>query len=84
MGRAMAEDTSAIGGARIVTDRLLKVHEVAEMLGLAKGTIYHHISAGKLPCIRLSARCVRFQESAIKQFIEKLAADQSPAARKNR
>jgi len=84
MGRAMAEDTDAIWGARIVMDRLLKVQEVAEMLGLARGTIYHKISEGKLPCIRLSARCVRFQESAIKQFIEKLAADQSPAAQKNR
>ena len=84
MVNAMDGDASAMGGARIVMDRLLKVHEVAEMLELKKGTIYHQISAGKLPCIRLSARCVLFQESAIKQFIEKLAADQSPAAQKNR
>jgi excisionase family DNA binding protein len=58
-----------------MTDRLLNVIEVAALLGLAPGTIYHLVSQKRLPCVRLSARCLRFQESAIQQFINSLAQE---------
>jgi excisionase family DNA binding protein len=54
-------------------DRLLTVREVAVVLGLAVGTIYHMVSQGRLPFVRLSARCLRFRASAIQRFIESLA-----------
>jgi len=57
-----------------MNDRLLNVGEVAELLGLSKGTIYHLVSQRRLPCVRLSARCLRFRESEIQDFIKKLAA----------
>jgi excisionase family DNA binding protein len=64
-----------------MTRRLLDVNEVAELLGLAVGTVYHMVSEGRLPCVRLSSRCLRFEESAIDRFIESLAEAACPRAR---
>jgi excisionase family DNA binding protein len=50
-------------------DHLMNVQEVAEYLGLAGGTIYHFVSEGKLPCVHLSARCLRFRRSEIDAWI---------------
>lgn len=60
-------------------DRLMDVNEVAEFLGLAVGTIYHLVSEKRLPCIRLSARCLRFRRSDLEKLIANLA--EAPAAR---
>jgi excisionase family DNA binding protein len=60
-------------------DRLLNVNEVAEFLGLAVGTVYHLVSQKRLPCIRLSARCLRFRRSDLEKLIANLA--ETPAAR---
>jgi excisionase family DNA binding protein len=60
-------------------DRLMDVNEVAEFLKLAPGTIYHLISQKRLPCIRLSARCLRFRRSDLEKLIANLA--ETPAAR---
>jgi excisionase family DNA binding protein len=57
-----------------MSDRLLNVREVAELLGLSAGTIYHLVSQRRIPCVRLGARCLRFRESEIQDFIKKLAA----------
>lgn len=48
---------------------LLTVHEVAEMLKIAPGSVYHWVSQGRLPCVRLSARCLRFRLEDIEQFV---------------
>jgi excisionase family DNA binding protein len=60
-------------------DRLMDVNEVAEFLGLAVGSVYHMASAKRLPCIRLSARCLRFRRSDLEKLIANLA--EAPAAR---
>ena len=57
----------------MTTDRLLTVVEVAALLNLAEGSVYHMVSQGRLPCVRLSARCLRFKESEIWKFIDALA-----------
>jgi excisionase family DNA binding protein len=49
--------------------RLMKIEEVAAILGLAVGTIYHLVSQRRLPCVRLSKRCLRFRESDLERFI---------------
>ncbi len=56
-------------------EKLMDVREVAELLKLAPGTIYHLVSARRLPCVRLSARCLRFQMSAIRRYIDELAQE---------
>lgn len=50
-------------------DRLLDVTEVAEMLGLAVGSVYHLVSQKRIPFIRLSGRCLRFRRSDIEAWI---------------
>lgn len=54
--------------------RLLKISEVAALLGLSVGTIYHLVSQRRLPCIRLSARCLRFSEDELGRWIEEKQA----------
>jgi excisionase family DNA binding protein len=53
-------------------DSLLNVSEAAEFLHLSTGTIYHLISQHRIPCIRLSSRCVRFSQSALSLWVETL------------
>jgi excisionase family DNA binding protein len=52
-------------------DRLLKMEEVARLTGLALGSVYHLISQGRLPVVRLSARCVRTRLSDLHEWWER-------------
>ena len=58
-----------------MSNQLMTVTEVAEYLGLAVGTIYHMVSQKRLPCVRLSARCLRFRRSDLDEFIANLAGE---------
>jgi excisionase family DNA binding protein len=58
--------------SKTTDDRLLNVAEAAEMLGLAVGTVFHWAAASKLPCVRLSARCLRFRRSDLEKLIASL------------
>jgi excisionase family DNA binding protein len=53
------------------TNCLLTVKEVARLLRLDSGTVYHMVSAGnlRLPCLRLSQRCLRFRAEDIEKFL---------------
>ena len=53
-------------------DRLLTVREVAALLGINPGTVYHWLSQQRLPCVRFSQRCVRFRESDVQALLETL------------
>jgi excisionase family DNA binding protein len=64
----MAEETGAIGG-KAMSPKLWDVNEVADFLGLAVGSVYQMLSAKRLPCIRISARCVRFDPKAIEEWV---------------
>ena len=46
-------------------EQLLTVDEVADLLRLSRGSVYHMVSQGRLPCIRLSKRCLRFSRQAV-------------------
>jgi excisionase family DNA binding protein len=48
--------------------KLWNVKEVAEYLGLVPGSVYHLLSQHRLPCIRISARCVRFDPRQIEAW----------------
>jgi excisionase family DNA binding protein len=52
-----------------MTRKLWGVKEVAEYLGLSVGTIYQFLSANRLPCVRISARCVKFDPAAIEEWV---------------
>ena len=53
-------------------EKLLTIRELAERLRISPGTAYHWLSAGRLTCIRLSARCVRFRESEVEKMLNKM------------
>ena len=55
-----------------VTDKasgLLRVPDAAALLGLKPATVRAWLLQGKLPCIRLSARAIRFRRSDIEEII---------------
>jgi predicted DNA-binding transcriptional regulator AlpA len=81
----MAKETSIIGEEEMTTDHLWDVEDVARFLGLSVGSIYHLSSAARIPCIRLSARCLRFQPSVIRAWInEKSSGSVAKEAKKIR
>ena len=55
-------------------DCLLTAVEAARYLNLKHvGTIYHMVSAKRVPVIRLSARCIRFSLRALSSWVESLS-----------
>jgi len=68
MGGAVAEKSEVIGG-EAMSPKLWDVNEVAEFLGLAVGTVYHLLSQKRLPCVRISGRCVRFDPRRIEEWV---------------
>ncbi len=56
-------------------DALLTVKTVMAQVGLGRSTIHNKVKDGTFPApIRLSARCVRWTSSSIRQWIDSLAA----------
>jgi len=51
-------------------ERLLTIKEVSEFTGLAVGSIYHMVSAKRIPVVRLSRRCIRFRYSDLLDWIQ--------------
>lgn len=58
--------------AKVGEDRLLTIREVSEFTGLAIGSLYHFLSEGRIPVVRISKRCVRFRHSDLLAWIESL------------
>lgn len=56
-------------------DRLLTIREVAELTGLSVGSLYHFVSEGRIPVIRISGRCLRFRLSALYEWWDRLAEE---------
>jgi excisionase family DNA binding protein len=54
------------------TDRLLTIEELSTLTGMAKGSLYHLVSQGRVPVVRISKRCIRFRESRIHQWWDEL------------
>jgi excisionase family DNA binding protein len=50
---------------------LLNVAEVSELTGITVGTLYHWVSQGRIPCVRLSSRCLRFRFKDIETWVER-------------
>lgn len=61
---------------------LIDIHELSALTGIAVGSLYHWASPsqGRIPCVRLGARCLRFSLSAIREW---LAEQSVPAGDRN-
>jgi excisionase family DNA binding protein len=53
-------------------DRLLRVDEAAKMLGLSVGGLYHLVSQRRIHVVRISSRCIRFSQRALREWVESL------------
>lgn len=51
---------------------LIDVRELSELTGIAVGTLFHWAAESRLPCVRLSARCLRFSLPAIREWLAEL------------
>jgi predicted DNA-binding transcriptional regulator AlpA len=51
---------------------LIDIRELSQLTGIAVGSLYHWASEGRIPCIRLSARCLRFSLPAIREWLAEL------------
>lgn len=49
---------------------LIDIHELSELTGIASGTLYHWVIEHRVPCVRLSQRCLRFSLTEIRKWIE--------------
>jgi excisionase family DNA binding protein len=50
-------------------DRLLRVDEVATLLGISVGGLYHLVSQKRVPVVRISSRCIRFSRRALSDWV---------------
>ena len=50
-------------------DRLLTVKQIAGYLQVKLKTIYKWTSQGRIPCIKFSGRCVRFDLEKVKKWL---------------
>jgi predicted DNA-binding transcriptional regulator AlpA len=56
---------------------LIDIHELSQLTGIAIGTLYHWVGSGtRIPCVRLSARCLRFRREEIIEWINQLCNEQ--------
>jgi excisionase family DNA binding protein len=49
---------------------LLDYDEAAKLLGVRRGTMYAWVSQRRVPFIRFSARCVRFDRAELQAWVE--------------
>jgi predicted DNA-binding transcriptional regulator AlpA len=63
---------------------LINIHELSALSGISAGTLYHWASEGRIPCVRLSARCLRFSLPAIREWLARLSEPptERPSARR--
>jgi excisionase family DNA binding protein len=54
----------------VTRDRLLTIREVGALTGLQVSSLYHVVSQGRIPVVRLSKRCIRFRYSDLLEWIE--------------
>ena len=50
---------------------LLDYEQAAEFLGVRRGTLYAWVSLKRVPHIRFSARCVRFDRGELETWVER-------------
>ena len=51
---------------------LLDIRELSALIGISVGTLYHWVSESRVPCVRLSQRCLRFSVADIEHWLAEL------------
>ncbi len=58
---------------------LIDIRELSAITGIKIGTLYHWVSEGRVPHLKLSQRCLRFSVLAIRKWLDDM--NQSPDPR---
>lgn len=58
--------------------RLLKIPEVAEVLGVHPATVARLVADGELQAVRVSTRGIRFEPAALQHFIDERRTGATP------
>jgi predicted DNA-binding transcriptional regulator AlpA len=48
---------------------LIDIRELSELTGISVGGLYHMVSEHRIPCVKLSKRCLRFSLPAIREWL---------------
>jgi predicted DNA-binding transcriptional regulator AlpA len=51
---------------------LIDIRELSALTGIAVGSLYHMVSQHRIPCVKLSQRCLRFSVARIHEWIAEL------------
>ncbi|MDP3048909.1 MAG: helix-turn-helix domain-containing protein [Thermodesulfovibrionales bacterium] len=51
-------------------EKLLNIEDISRIVGVKKSTVYQWTHRGLIPVVRLSSRCVKFSEDAIKKWLD--------------
>lgn len=61
--------------------RLLDIEQAAEVLGIHAATLYKWARAKRVPCIRMGARVIRFDQRALDKFLAQNTVEAQRQAR---
>jgi predicted DNA-binding transcriptional regulator AlpA len=70
MCRESQKENRAVNNSR--EKLLIDIHELSALTGISVGTLYHWASERRLPCVRLSNRCLRFFVPAVREWLANL------------
>lgn len=62
------------GGPRM-SEKLLSVETVLEILGISRNTLNRYRREGRIKCVSISTRLIRFRDSDVQQFITSNLSD---------
>lgn len=63
-------------GASIEGDRLLRIHEVCQMVGMSRSSVYRAMRKGTFPqSVRLGEKTVRWRNSDLDAWMRDLPSD---------
>lgn len=53
-------------------EKLLKVEEVSDLLGIPKGSVYNLVHEGRIPHIKLGDGRLRFKPSSLEKWLDSM------------
>jgi predicted DNA-binding transcriptional regulator AlpA len=60
---------------------LIDIRELSAITGIKIGTLYHWVSEGRVPHLKLGQRCLRFSVGAIRKWLDDMNQSPDPRGR---
>lgn len=64
--------------------RLMTINELSQFLGLKKSTIYRMVYARRIPVVKISHKCIRFEQGQIEEWLRSKTEHPAPNPRKRK